>query len=153
MQFEDEFLSGLKNLNLAYTQQIKDLRSQIVREACITITFLSRSFCNRLEHFVEIQLPHLISLIPNSAKIMATAGITAIRIILEYTHSHRFVPLICAGVHNKTKEIRRHCCEFLDQILRTWDTPHFEKHVVLIQGCIKKGVADADEGARVHSRK
>lgn len=114
---------------------------------------MSRSFGNRLENFVELQLPHLISLIPNSAKIMATAGITAIRIILEYTHSHRMIPIVCSGVSHKTKEIRRHCCEFIDQILRNWDTHHLEKHVSLIQGCIKKGVADADEGARVYARK
>jgi hypothetical protein len=36
-QYEDEFFSNLKSLQVAFTHQIKDLRSQIVREACITI--------------------------------------------------------------------------------------------------------------------
>jgi CLIP-associating protein 1/2 len=36
-QYDDEFFSTLKQIQVAFTHQIKDLRSQIVREACITI--------------------------------------------------------------------------------------------------------------------
>lgn len=35
--FEDEFYAALKLISVSFTLQIKDLRSQIVREACITI--------------------------------------------------------------------------------------------------------------------
>jgi hypothetical protein len=36
-QYDDEFFACLKQLAVSFTLQIKDLRSQIVREACITI--------------------------------------------------------------------------------------------------------------------
>jgi CLIP-associating protein 1/2 len=36
-QYDDEFFAALKQLTAPFTLQIKDLRSQIVREACITI--------------------------------------------------------------------------------------------------------------------
>jgi hypothetical protein len=41
----------------------------------------------------------------------------------------------------------------LNQLLQTWEIYHLEKHVQLIQTCIKKGLADADQEARVFSRK
>ena len=53
----------------------------------------------------------------------------------------------------KSKEIRRHCCEFLDQLLHTWPTSCLEKHVGILQEAIKKGIADADPDARQIARK
>jgi CLIP-associating protein 1/2 len=152
-QYDDEFFACLKQLAVSFTLQIKDLRSQIVREACITIAYLSQCVGNRLEHFVELSMPHLINLIQNSAKIMALSGVVAIRFIIENTHSARLIPLIASSISSRSKEIRRYCCEFLNQLLQTWEIYHLEKHVQLIQTCIKKGLADADQEARVFSRK
>jgi CLIP-associating protein 1/2 len=63
------------------------------------------------------------------------------------------LPAIGGGVSSRSKEIRRACCDFLNQLLQTWETYHLEKHVQLIQTCIKKGIADADQEARVFARK
>lgn len=38
----DEFYGFLKPLELSFQVSLKDLRSQVVREACITIAFLSQ---------------------------------------------------------------------------------------------------------------
>ncbi len=38
-QYEEELFASLKQLTVAFTLQIKDLRSQIVREACISIAY------------------------------------------------------------------------------------------------------------------
>ena len=82
-QYEDELYASLKQLSVYFQTQLKDLRSQIVREACISIAYLSQSFKNRLDTFAEVCMPHLINLIQNSAKVMASSGIVAIRFIIE----------------------------------------------------------------------
>ena len=104
---------------------------------------------------------------------MASSGIVAIRFIIEVnffkhfcidyqanlnktqqnTHTTRLIPLIGSGITSRSKEIRRNCSEFINQLLQTWETHHLEKHVQLLQTCIKKGIADADQEARVLSRK
>lgn len=152
-QYDDEFFTNVKQLQVAFTHQIKDLRSQIVREACISIAYLSEKIGNRLDVFCEYAMPHLINLIQNSAKVMASSGIVAIRLIIEKTHSHRLIPPIASGISSRSKEIRRNCCDFLNLLLQTWETHHLEKHIQLIQTCIKKGVADADQEARGFARK
>ena len=124
-----------------------------MREACITLAYLSQSIGQRLEIFVELSMTHLINLIQNSAKVMASSGQVAIRFIIENTHTARLIPLITGGVSSRSKEIRRSSIEFLNQILQAWDTHHFEKHIQLIQTCIKKGMADADQDARTFGRK
>ncbi|GIY32527.1 CLIP-associating protein 1 [Caerostris extrusa] len=75
----DEFYPHLRLLEQPFQTSVKDLRSQVVREASITIAFLSQQLGSKLDHFSEALLPCLINLIPNSAKIMSTAGIVAIR--------------------------------------------------------------------------
>merc|ERR1719334_2312494 len=84
---------------------------------------------------------------------MATSGLVCLRFIIQNTYSPRFIPIICGYVSSKSKEIRRHICEFLDQLLHTWPPHALEKHVAMLQEAIKKGVADADPDARTFARK
>jgi len=124
-----------------------------VREACITIAYLSQQFRNKVDRFLEFLLQSLINLIPNSAKVMSTSGIVCVRFIIQNTFSNRFLPVLTSNVSSKSREIRRQCIEFLDQLLHTWPTNCLEKHVAILAEAIKKGIADADPDARVFARK
>ncbi|KAL1513059.1 hypothetical protein ABEB36_002537 [Hypothenemus hampei] len=150
----EEFYVSLKNLEFALQGSIKDLRSQVVRETCITIAYLSKSLENKFDKIAEILLQHLIALIQNSAKIMATSGEVAVKYIIKHIHSPRLIPIITSNATtSKSKEIRRACCEFIEIMLTQWPAHPLEKHVALLQDCVKKGVADADPEARGSSRK
>ena len=48
---------------------MKDLRSQVVREACITVAYMSQVFSHKADRFVENLLQSIVNLIPNSAKV------------------------------------------------------------------------------------
>uniref|UniRef100_T1IXA2 TOG domain-containing protein n=1 Tax=Strigamia maritima TaxID=126957 RepID=T1IXA2_STRMM len=149
----DEFVPQLRMLESAFQTSVKDLRSQIVRETCVTIAYFSQELRQKVDHFAEVLLPNLISLIPNSAKVMSTAGTVAIRFIIRYTFASRLIPIITAHMTNKSKDIRKACGEFMDQLLHTWPTHTLERHIAIIQEAIKKGISDADKDARTSSRK
>lgn len=149
----DEFFLNLKPLELAFLQSVRDLRSKVVRETCITIAFMSQSLRNRVDRFLEGLMAALFNLLPNSAKIMSTSGIVCIRFVIEYTHSPRLIPVLCSNMSSKAKELRKACCEFLHQMMYTWPTHSLEKHMVILQEAIKKGMNDADPEARGFSRK
>ncbi|XP_071041088.1 CLIP-associating protein 2 isoform X9 [Parasteatoda tepidariorum] len=152
-QTYDEFYPYLRLLEHPFQTSVKDLRSQVVREACISIAFLSQQIGSKLDHFSEALLPSLINLIPNSAKIMSTAGIVAIRFIIRYTHVSRLIPIITSHLQSKSKDIRKTCFEFLDQLLVTWPTHPMERHVQTLADAIRRGISDADPEARAFSRK
>lgn len=149
----EEMHNGLKTLHVPFQVSVKDLRSQVVREACITVAFVSQQLRHKADRFLETLLQPVINLIPNSAKVMATSGIVCMRFIIQNTFSARFLPVLCSNVSSKSREIRRHCCEFLDQLLHTWPTNALRKHVAILQEAIKKGIADADPDARQFARK
>ncbi|XP_034549556.1 CLIP-associating protein 1a isoform X9 [Notolabrus celidotus] len=131
----------------------KDLRSQVVREACITLGHLSSLLGNKFDHGAESIMPTLLNLVPNSAKVMATSGTAVIRLILRHTHYPRLIPIITSNCTSKSVAVRRRCYEFLDLMLQEWHTNTLERHVAVLTETIKKGIHDADSEARSIARK
>ncbi|XP_051948470.1 CLIP-associating protein 2-like isoform X4 [Xyrauchen texanus] len=149
----DCFYQHLRLLDGAFKLSAKDLRSQVVREACITVAHLSTILGNKFDHGAEAIVPVLFNLIPNCAKVMATSGTAAIRIIIRHTHVPRLIPLITGNCTSKAVAVRRRCYVFLDLLLQEWQTHSLERHVAVLVESIKKGIRDADSEARVEARK
>ncbi|XP_051520227.1 CLIP-associating protein 2-like isoform X29 [Myxocyprinus asiaticus] len=149
----DCFYQHLRLLDGAFKLSAKDLRSQVVREACITMAHLSTLLGNKFDHGAEAIVPVLFNLIPNCAKVMATSGTAAIRIIIRHTHVPRLIPLIASNCTSKSVAVRRRCYDFLDLLLQEWQTHSLERHAAVLVESIKKGIRDADSEARVEARK
>ncbi|XP_062814337.1 CLIP-associating protein 2 isoform X8 [Anolis carolinensis] len=149
----DCFFQHLRLLDGAFKLSAKDLRSQVVREACITVAHLSTVLGNKFDHGAEAIVPTLFNLVPNTAKVMATSGCAAIRFIIRHTHVPRLIPLITSNCTSKSVAVRRRSFEFLNLLLQEWQTHSLERHAAVLVETIKKGVHDADAEARVEARK
>ncbi|XP_029461050.1 CLIP-associating protein 1 isoform X9 [Rhinatrema bivittatum] len=149
----DSFFQHLRLLDGAFKLSAKDLRSQVVREACITLGHLSSVLGNRFDHGAEAIMPTLFNLVPNSAKIMATSGVVTIRLIIRHTHIPRLIPIITSNCTSKSVAVRRRCYEFLELLLLEWQTHSLERHISILAETIKKGIHDADSEARIEARK
>uniref|UniRef100_A0AAR2IVY7 TOG domain-containing protein n=1 Tax=Pygocentrus nattereri TaxID=42514 RepID=A0AAR2IVY7_PYGNA len=145
------FLQQLRQLEGAFKLSAKDLRSQVVREACITLGHLSSVLGNKFDHGAESIMPMLLNLVPNSAKVMATSGVAAIRLIIRHTHYHRLIPIMTISCTSKSVAVRR--IHFYQYLL--WPICFFSvlRHVSVLRETIKKGVHDADSEARSVARK
>ncbi|XP_062302710.1 CLIP-associating protein 1-A-like isoform X9 [Osmerus eperlanus] len=149
----DGFPQQLRLSEAAFKQSAKDLRSQVVREACITLGHLSTVLGNRFDHGAESIMPALLNLVPNSAKVMATSGMAVIRIIIRHTHYPRLIPIMTSNCTSKSVAVRRRCYEFLDLLLQEWPMNSLERHVAVLMETLKKGIHDADSEARSVARK
>ncbi|GAU88268.1 hypothetical protein RvY_01005-2 [Ramazzottius varieornatus] len=148
-----EFYASLRFTDVSLQISVKDLRSQVVREACVTLAFFAQQLGPKFERTAEVLLPHLISLIPNSTKIISTCGIVTIRFILQNTHSSKLIPILVNHLReSRSKDVRRYCCEFVKHILFVWPKEPLEKYASLLQEAIKRGITDADPEARALSR-
>ncbi|XP_067372700.1 CLIP-associating protein 1a isoform X10 [Channa argus] len=147
------FPQQLRLLEAPFKLSAKDLRSQVVREACITLGYLSSLLGTKFDHGAESAMPTLLNLVPNTAKVMATSGVAAIRLILRHTHYPRLIPIITSNCTSKSVAVRRRCYEFLDLMLQEWHTNTLERHVTVLTETIKKGIHDADSEARSIARK
>ncbi|KAI0982117.1 hypothetical protein GJ496_007061 [Pomphorhynchus laevis] len=148
-----DFKVMFKQLEIPLQTTLKDLRSQLVRESCITISYMAQNLeVSQFDHMAENLIPYLQLLIQNSAKVMSNSAILTIKYILKYTQSHRLIPLIIAGMSSKSKDIRRQTCKFIYRILLEWPVEIWSKYVSNIQEAIKLGIEDADVNARMYSR-
>uniref|UniRef100_A0A673HJB9 CLIP-associating protein 1-like n=1 Tax=Sinocyclocheilus rhinocerous TaxID=307959 RepID=A0A673HJB9_9TELE len=124
-------------------------------DCCVLLSLrhLSSVLGNKFDHGAENIMPTLLNLVPNCAKVMATSGMAAIRLILRHTHFPRLIPIITSNCTSKSVAVRRRCYEFLDLLLQEWQTHTLERHVAVLTETIKKGIHDADSEARSVARK
>lgn len=66
----EAFSACLKDLQRPFETACMDLRSQVVREVCITIAYLSQQLKSKFASFGETVLPMLMNIIQNSAKVL-----------------------------------------------------------------------------------
>jgi CLIP-associating protein 1/2 len=153
-QTNPNFPQQLKDLSIAFLDILKELRSQVIREACITLAYMSKILRNKLDHFSAYILQELINLIQNAAKVISSAGILTLKYVIKYSHVPKLLPIITSNLmQSKSKDIRSCLCELLNMIFEEWPTRALEKNLPLLKNAVKKGITDADAEARRHSRR
>ncbi|XP_061500399.1 CLIP-associating protein isoform X10 [Anopheles gambiae] len=153
VQGSPAFVQQLKDLSIAFLDILKELRSQVIREACITLAYMSKVLRNRLDQFTIYILQELINLIQNSAKVISSAGTIALKYVIRYTHAPKIIPILTQNLMlSKSKDIRSTLCEMLGLLFEEWPTKTLEKHNSLLREALRKGMVDADNDARRHSR-
>lgn len=152
-QTNPNFPQQLKDLSIAFLDILKELRSQVIREACITLAYMSKLLRNKLDHFCAYILQELINLIQNAAKIISSAGTLALKYVIRYVHVPKLLPIITANLmQSKSKDIRSNLCEIMNMVFEEWPTKALDKNQLLLRDALKKGISDADAEARRHSR-
>lgn len=149
------FYAFLKeDLSISFLDILKELRSQVIREACITIAFMCKTCKNKLDIFVVHIFQELINLIQNSAKIISSASLIAAKYVIKYTHAPKLIPIMTQNqCTSKSKDIRATLYELMFTLLQEWSTKALEKFSVNLKEALKKGISDADNTARKHSRR
>uniref|UniRef100_F6W6K9 TOG domain-containing protein n=1 Tax=Ciona intestinalis TaxID=7719 RepID=F6W6K9_CIOIN len=149
----DAFYQHLRVMEPSLQFNAKDLRSQVVRETCVTVGCLSSILKNQFEHTACVLMPTLFNLIKNSAKVMSTSGVLTIKTILKHTHGPRLIPMLMINCTSKTTSLRRFSFVFLDIVLQKWASQLLERHLAILKEAVQKGINDADSETREEARK
>ncbi|EDV96899.1 CLIP-associating protein [Drosophila grimshawi] len=154
-QAQPQFIAvQLKELSIGFLDILKEeLRSQVIREACITIAYMSKTMRNKLDAFCFSILEQLILLIQNSAKVIASASTLALKYIIKYTHAPKLLKIYTDMLQqSKSKDIRSTLCELMVLLFEEWQTKPLERHSIILRDTLKKSLGDADSEARRQSR-
>uniref|UniRef100_A0A9J2PJD5 TOG domain-containing protein n=1 Tax=Ascaris lumbricoides TaxID=6252 RepID=A0A9J2PJD5_ASCLU len=146
------FSEELKEMEKALLLSIKDLRSQVCREACVTIAFYCERLENKMANTVLILMPTLINLLQNSAKVMATSSHLALQYAIKYVRSEKLLPHLQTAMTSKSREIRRASASLLLMALTLWEGRFVEKNMPVFLDCIKMSLSDADPETRSTGR-
>lgn len=148
------FPQQLKDLSIAFLDILKELRSQVIREACITIAYMSKLLRTKLDSFCAYIFQEMINLIQNSAKVISSSGMISLKYVIRYVHVPKLLPIITTNLmQSKAKDIRSCLCEILNMVFEEWPTKALERNMNLLKEVLRKGISDADPEARRHSRR
>lgn len=143
-----------ESLSISFLDILKELRSQVIREACITIAYMCKIIQNRLDFFCAHIFQELINLIQNSAKVISSASIITVKYVIKYTHAPKLIPIMKQNLmQSKSKDIRATLCEVMIYFFEDWSTKTLERFSVDLKEALKRGICDADSVARKHSRR
>ncbi|XP_003371758.1 hypothetical protein Tsp_05427 [Trichinella spiralis] len=139
-----------RKLNSCFT----DLRSQIVRETCVTfaqfysrfIAQLEKSKCERLAEFC---LPTMLDLVNASAKVISSSASVASTIMFKHVQSFRLIAILVDKYNSKSRDIRRLCASLMRFSLQTWNDANLKKiPKTQVANFITKILDDADQKVR-----
>jgi len=153
--FEEELFAFIKNIALTYSQLLKDLRSQVVREACLTLAYICRELKQKTDiHMLEINIPPLMSNVISSAKVVASSSVVCLKFIYTYVHHGRIMHVLHQQMNiAKAKEIKSAGSECLLVLLQNWPLSRLESQISNIAECLKKGMNDGTSEGRMAARK
>lgn len=148
------FVMLLKGLETALTESLKDLRSQITREACVSLSYLCVVLGAVVAPFAASMLPQLFALLPNSAKVMATSAEICVQFIFKHSPSQKIFNYISShGVTSKSVVTRRYSSEFLITSVSSFDTSLMNRVLPLIEELFQLAMKDADAVVRKNGRR
>lgn len=150
---KEQLLGQLVRLTDCLDLSVKDLRSQILREAAVTCSFLVERYGNDVHQIAERCLPSAFSQLSVSTKVMATSGATLSMFITEFVQTKQVFTCITSYATSKDKNQRRQVCTLLEIVIAQWNEKLKRTFLPQICELIKAAISDADPETRTAGRK
>ncbi|XP_054279467.1 CLIP-associating protein 2 isoform X5 [Macrosteles quadrilineatus] len=153
--FEDNIIPFFKNIGTLFMNCLKDLRSQVVRETCLTLSYVCKMLKNKTDsHTLDMLLPVLMTNVISSAKVVSTCSTVTLKFIFMHVNHTRLIStLVNQMISSKSKEFRTVGAECLVVILQHWPVHRLEHQIANLQEGIKKGMHDGPPEGRMAARK
>lgn len=132
---------------------VKDLRSQILREAAITCSFIISKYGIETHSIGEDILIPTMSQVAVSTKIMATSASTLTEFIVEYIQTRQVFTILSSFSTSKDKNQRRQLAVLLEIIIGKWSDRMKKQIMRQICELVKSAINDADSETRASGRK
>eukprot|EP00736_Rhodelphis_marinus_P010319 Rmarinus@m.9875 len=147
------FGAGLRQLQAPVVNQLKDLRSALVREAALCLSILAETTPTSIfESFVVYAAPTILKVASSSVGVIAQSATTCLLDVVRHTPSTRVVPKLIEGTKSNSKLTRLHSFLALCECVEYWPASDTEKCLESILQAVRGGVADAFLDARSAAR-
>lgn len=132
---------------------VKDLRSQVLREAAITCSFIVSKYGIETHSIGEDILVPAMSQVAVSTKIMATSASTLTEFIVEYVQTRQVFTILSSFSTSKDKSQRRQLAALLEIVISKWSDRIKKQIMRQICELIKSAINDADSETRAAGRR
>ncbi|KAJ6240847.1 clip-associating protein [Anaeramoeba flamelloides] len=142
----------LKSLLSALGEQLKDLRSQIVKQCCFLIAHLARALGNSFSDHFMFLFEYLINLVYIKIQVISQSGDFCIKEAILNMTIPRVIPVIKSYLNSKHVSVRVSSIQYLFLILSNWNTNELGRHVSHIEEILLKCIHDPNLEVRKKGR-
>lgn len=152
------FLAGLRTLREPLAAQVADLRSQIIREACVTLALLARALGDAFESYVDFFFEKLLRQSVITIAIISSSAHLCLRALIARTRPHRCAPRIAAALADRSSAVRVRAAEYCELLARVLPPPAdgergpLERHADALIGALRVALRDAVADVRALAR-
>lgn len=133
--------------------QVQDLRSAIVREACSVIYILVHALGPDFEPFALSLLPSLFKITFVTIQVIAESGYQCIRAVVGECRTHRVVGALLEQLGSRNATLRWRCAQAILLALQTHPVGAIERHIDAMEGAIRRCLEDARDDVRACGRR
>mmetsp|Transcript_18552 Transcript_18552/g.27774 ORF Transcript_18552/g.27774 Transcript_18552/m.27774 type:complete len:736 (-) Transcript_18552:117-2324(-) len=143
---EDGFVELMENLNFEITKllgnQLVDLRSDLVRQACNTISTMATELKEHMAKIASFIFPNLLMASSTTNKVIRQYSVTCMNTVIENVTvgKNMLMPIINNIRETKSKQMRPIFMKFLEACLSHWPTKLLSKKAVEIENTISFGL-------------
>jgi hypothetical protein len=151
----DAFATALPRLRDALCAQIADLRSSIVKLACLAIAELSAvGASGAIEPLADALVETLLRLTVVTISVIASSAEACLGSLLHNARGGwpRIIPKLIAAGRARSSVARARAAECLLAVLRGWAPQALERHADDVGGALAALLGDADPHARSAAR-
>lgn len=149
----DSFATGLDKIKKHLVAQLNDLRSQVIKEICMTVGVLAQSLAEDFDSFVGLFFQPLLRLTGVKTLVMSQAAHDSLLKVMEHASPAAGVEAVLSQATTaKGPKERARCMEYLSLLLDRAATESLERHRDLIASTIVAGMSDASPEARSQAR-
>ncbi|CAI2348461.1 unnamed protein product [Caenorhabditis sp. 36 PRJEB53466] len=148
-----QMISYIVQLLGCFEMAVKDLRSQVLREAAITCSFIVSKYGIEVHSIGEDILALAMAQVAVSTKIMATSASTLTEFIVEYIQTRQVFTVLSSFSTSKDKSQRRQLAALLEIVISKWSDRIKKQIMRQICELIRSAINDADSEARTAGRK
>ncbi|KAJ3446443.1 clip-associated protein [Anaeramoeba flamelloides] len=147
------FVGELRKFVNPITDQLKDLRSQIVKRTTCLISHLSRRLKNSFSDFFNWWLVDLLNLLDKKKQIISNSAHFCILDLIQYTKAPKILPKIkLSWLGSKSKVLQIKCSQYLIEILQKWKSSDLDRYRDTIEEMINHSMASAGQETRKNGR-
>lgn len=127
---------------------LTDLRSQVSKETCITVSHLSNTLEIQFEGVAKACAVACIKQCAINVKVISESSILCLKNMYGSCHSPVLLKVLLDNFSDKSPTIRRRSCELILEVTSAWATSSMKKHSVAMGDMLYRAIQDADAGVR-----
>ena len=142
------FISDKYLITKIFTDLLHNLRSQVIKESCLTFTYISCQLGIVFDYFMVKCCQESVNMMISYPKVVKSAVENSILVCCKLVHSQKLLEMMLHTFVHKSNKVRSCSMTFVLCILETWRKENLADYSQKLFDIVKSALVDPDQEVR-----